>query len=324
MAQNLSRKNFIKGAAIALAGLPLTHPLFGSNVKIDNPSTASFENKVSISIFSKHLSWLNYDDMAQRAAKLGFDGIDLTVRPKGHVLPERVKIDLPKAVAAIEKAGIKVYNIATEIKDADQPYTADILNTAAQLGIKNYRMGWYNYDSKMDTQANLELFKKRMAGLAAINKKYNIHGDYENHTGLFGGPLWDLWETLKDLDPRWIGCQFDIRHATVDGAEAWPVNLDLLKNHIGSITIKDFHWQKTKDKWTIADVPLGEGMVDFKKYFSLLKKYDLKRPISLHCEYLPGEITGEKLGLPQEEIFKAMQADLSTLKEWLKQSGLTK
>ncbi len=322
MPEKLSRKNFIKGTAIVLAGLPLTHPVFGSNVKIVNSSTAGFENKLSISIFSKHLSWLNYNDLAERAAKFGFDGIDLTVRPKGHVLPERVKTDLPKAVEAIEKAGLKVYNIATDIKDANQPYTVDILNTAAQLGIKNYRMGWYSYDAKMDTKANLEAFKKRIASLAAVNEKYNIHGDYENHTGLFGGPLWDLWESLKNLDPKWIGCQFDIRHATVDGAEAWPVNLDLLKNHIGSITIKDFHWQKNRDKWTIADVPLGQGMVDFKKYFALLKKHALKRPISLHCEYLPGEATADKLGMPQEEIYKSIKADLDILKRWLKESEL--
>ncbi|MFD2147696.1 sugar phosphate isomerase/epimerase family protein [Mucilaginibacter antarcticus] len=226
MADNISRKNFLRSTAIALAAAPITSSVFGQALS----STKGIDNNVSVSIFSKHLSWLNYNDLAERAAKLGFDGIDLTVRPKGHVLPDRVKTDLPKAVEAITKAGLKVYNLATDIKDANHPYTADILATAAQLGIKSYRMGWYGYDTKLDTQANLAGFKKRMANLAAINERYKIHGDYENHTGLFGGPLWDLWETLKDLDPQWIGCQFDIRHATVDGAEAWPVNLDLLKS----------------------------------------------------------------------------------------------
>jgi L-ribulose-5-phosphate 3-epimerase len=323
MKENISRKNFIKNTAITLAAMPLGLPALARNKSLHhNATNTGIDDKVSISIFSKHLSWLNYSELANQAAKLGFDGIDLTVRPNGHVLPERVKQDLPKAVKAIHDAGLKVHNIATDIKDANQQYAADILQTAAQLGIKNYRMGWYNYDNKLDTQANITLFKKRMAGLAAINEKYKIHGDYENHTGLFGGPLWDLWETLKDLDPQWTGCQFDIRHATVDGAQAWPVNLDLLKTHIGSVTIKDFYWKKTNDKWAVADVPLGQGMVEFKKYFAQLKKLNLTRPISLHCEYLPGETTVDKLPITQENIFKSIGTDFTMLKSWLKESGL--
>jgi hypothetical protein len=33
--------------------------------------------------------------MAKAATEIGFDGVDLTVRPKGHVLPDNVEKDLP-------------------------------------------------------------------------------------------------------------------------------------------------------------------------------------------------------------------------------------
>jgi len=121
-----------------------------------------------------------------------------------------------------------------------------------------------------------------------------------------------------------MGCQFDIHHATVDGAEAWPVNLDLLKNYIGSIAIKDFYWEKVNKKWTIKDVPLGQGMVDFKKYFAQLKKMGFTKPISLHYEYpLGGANNGtSKLTMPKDDVIKAMQGDLVTLKGMLTESGL--
>ena len=48
---------------------------------------------LKIHIFSKHLQFLIYKDMAEAAAEMGFDGIDLTVRPNGHVLPERVRVN---------------------------------------------------------------------------------------------------------------------------------------------------------------------------------------------------------------------------------------
>jgi hypothetical protein len=34
---------------------------------------------------------------AKAASEIGFNGIDLTVRQKGHVLPENVVKDLPRA-----------------------------------------------------------------------------------------------------------------------------------------------------------------------------------------------------------------------------------
>ncbi|MCC8426539.1 sugar phosphate isomerase/epimerase [Mucilaginibacter sp. UR6-11] len=324
MRDDISRKNFIKGAAVTLAGIPLGAPVLGRLLPASSFKNTTAGNAHSLNIFSKHLQWLNYADMARQAAQLGFDGIDLTVRTGGHVLPERVADDLPKALEAVTKAGLKINSITTDIKDADDKYTIDILKTASQLAIKNYRMGWYNYDKQLDTLANLAAIKKRFAGLAAINKQYEIHGDYENHTGRFGNSIWDLWEVLKDLDPEWIGCQYDIHHATVDGAEAWPVNLELIRNYIGSITIKDFYWKKTGDKWQVENVPLGQGMIDFRKYLALLKKLEFKGPVILHYEYpLGGANDGAtKLAIPEAEVIKAMKADVITLKGWLAETRL--
>ena len=49
--------------------------------------------------------------MAAVAKEIGFDGVELTVRPKGHVLPENARRDLPKAVAAIKEHGLTSTNM---------------------------------------------------------------------------------------------------------------------------------------------------------------------------------------------------------------------
>lgn len=331
MNANISRKQFIRNSAIAVAGIPLgLSELSAASSSAGLPEAAdsadltkAVADKLSISIFSKHLHWLNYKDMAALSAQLGYDGVDLTVRSGGHVLPENVLTDLPKAVEAVRNAGLEVYTITTDIKTADEQHTTAILKTAASLGIKNYRMGWYGYTGK-DIQADLEIFKNNLKGLAAVNERYQIHGDYENHTERFGGPIWDLWLAIKDLDPKWIGCQFDIRHATVDGAEAWPKNLELVRKYLGSVTIKDFHWEKKDGKWTMQNVKLGEGMIDFQKYFKLLKQYGFKKPISQHFEYPMGgaESGASKLYISKDEVINHMQKDLQTLKGWIKESDL--
>lgn len=288
------------------------------------PQQADRPGKKSINIFSKNLHWLDYNGMAGVAAELGFDGIDLTVRPEGHVVPQRVADDLPKAVEAIKKAGLQVHMIVTAITSAEDPHTEPILRTASRLGIGYYRMGWINYDGKKSMSDNLEYFRSQMSKLAELNRKYKIRGDYQNHSGLsFGSPVWDLWMILKEIDPAWTGSQFDVMHAQVEGGNTWQLGLKLLKSHIKTIDIKDFVWVKT-DTWKTQVVPLGQGMIDYGKYLRLLKEYDLTGPFSMHFEYpLGGAENGAKqITISRDEVLAAMKRDLGLFKKMLSEAGI--
>src|SRR5688500_11411352 len=94
----VSRRNFLKNSLLTASLLPLAD----ANLFAMPPAN----KKLKVHIFSKHLQFLDYSSMAEAAAELGFDGVDLTLRPKGHVTPERVMEDLPKAAEALTKAGL--------------------------------------------------------------------------------------------------------------------------------------------------------------------------------------------------------------------------
>jgi sugar phosphate isomerase/epimerase len=317
-----TRRDFLYKSVLAAAGAATGIHTLAAPASEEVPAKINAdENKICI--FSKHLQWLGYQQMAETAAMMGFDGIDLTVRPNGHVEPGKVAEDLPKAVKAAEQAGLKVYMLTTDITGAGQPYTESVLKTASQLGIPYYRMGWLKYDDALAVEQNLEKFKKTFAQLATLNKQYQIHGAYQNHAGRnLGSAVWDLWMVLKDLDPQWLGCQYDIRHATIEGANAWPLALKLVHTHIRTLDIKDFRWVNEGGKWQAENVPLGEGMVDFKQYFTLLRNYQVKGPFSLHYEYpLGGADSGAKsLAMPAAQVLEAMKKDLLTLRKWLKEA----
>jgi sugar phosphate isomerase/epimerase len=283
-----------------------------------------------ISIFSKHLQWLDYNEMARALGEIGFDGVDLTVRPEGHVLPERVEQDLPKAAEAVAKAGKKIYMITTSIDNADDPFTVKILKTASSLGIRHYRMGWGHYDENKSVEDIIRSMQLKLGKLTVINEKYSISGEYQNHSGVaregiyFGGAIWDIAEVLKNLNSMWLGSQYDIYHATVEGANTWPVGLKLISPFIRSIDIKDFKWTERGGKFTSETVPLGEGMVDFKKYFGMLKELNLNVPVSVHYEYPLGgaENGSSEITLKREDVISAMSKDLATLKQHLQEAKL--
>lgn len=303
-----SRRHFIGSLAsgLALSSLPFTS------------SAANTDHKICI--FSKHLQWLAVPEMIENTVALGFDGIDLTVRPGGHVEPAQVATELPRIIKLIRKAGLDVPMITTNIIDPDHELTPIILKTAGELKIPFYRTGYLKYDPSIGVAQGLIKYKTQLQKLAALNQKYNIHGAYQNHAGAgVGAAVWDLWEIIKDLDPRWIGCQYDIKHAVAEGGQSWANGLEIIKSHIKCMDIKDFIWAEKDGKWVNQSVPLGAGMVNYKQYLQLLKKFAISGPMSIHYEYpLGGADSGRnQITIPKEEVLNAMKRDLNTLKSLL-------
>ncbi len=309
-----SRRNFIKSSVIAGTLLPfMSNDLFA-----DVLGSKKVIEPLNVSVFSKHLQFLNYKDMADAAAELGFNGVDLTVRPKGHVLPERVETDLPKAMEAIQKAGLVTTMITTAVQDANDPTDKKLLETASGLGVKYYRMNWLKYpDGKSIPEAMMQ-FKKTLTEISHLNRKLNITGCYQNHSGnLAGASIWELWEILKNADQRNMGVQYDIRHAVVEGGMSWKNGLNLIHPHVKILAIKDCIWLKRNGSWVVENVPLGEGMVDFKSYFKILKEFKIQVPVSLHYEYSMGgaEHGASSISTDKQIIFAHMKRDLMKLQQ---------
>jgi sugar phosphate isomerase/epimerase len=315
-----TRRDFL--GMIASAGASLS---FTAIERLGMETMKAPNDKIRIHVFSKHLQWLDYSALAETVAAAGFDGVDLPVRPGGHVLPERVQDDLPRAVEAARKAGLGVEMITTAIDTARDAQTESVLKTASALGVKYYRMAWIDYDDALGILENLEALKPRLHDLAAINARYQIHGAYQNHAGVkVGGPVWDLWYLLKDLDPRWLGCQYDVRHATVEGGNSWVLGFKLISAYIKTTVIKDFRWIRSEGRWLAETCPLGEGMVDFKKYFALVKKTNIDGPISMHFEYplfQPAE-ENSSVSAKSQKAIAVMQKDLQTLRSMLNEAKL--
>jgi sugar phosphate isomerase/epimerase len=251
-------------------------------------------------------------------AEAGFGGIDYTVRPGGHVVPEKVQEDLPRAVEAAKRAGLKVDMITTGITSARDPHTEPLLRTAAKLGVKLYRFGNFSYDEKLGVMGSLAKHRETIKELAALNQRLGLHGAIQNHAGTrVGGPVWDLYEILRDVDPQWTGVQYDIRHAVVEGGQSWPLALKLVAKWIRCLDLKDFQWQQAPGKATIENVPIGEGVVPFATYFDLVARLKIRGPVSVHFEYPPFERAQVPAAEKRPRLLAAMKKDLAALRRYL-------
>ena len=267
---------------------------------------------LNLSIFSKHLKFLDYKSMSEATAEMGFNGIDLTVRPNGHVLPERVQDDLPIVTEAMKSFGLEPTMICSNVKDSNNPIHTTVLKVASELGYKFYRPDLLNYTENEEVLQVVENAKLYFAELEKLNKKFEISASYINLPGHFyGSAIWDLYYGLKGVSPKYVGSQYDITHASIEGGTNWEIGFELIKPYINTLVIKDFIWTKKNGKWLFEYVPLGEGMVDFKKYFTLLKKHKINVPISIHTEYdLGGAENGNKPTIENKEVFKRIKKDV--------------
>ena len=271
-----------------------------------------------IAVFSKHLQWLPFADVGPVIAESGFRTVDLTVRPGGHVLPERVEDDLPRAIETLRKSGLTVPLITTAITDAD-PLARRVLTAAKKAGVTHYRMGYWNFPANTDPLRALRDMQPRAKALAALNREIGIRGGYQNHVGTrVGGSVWDLGILLEGIEPEGLGVQYDIRHAVAVGGESWPVALRMIAPHIDTVALKDLVWAKRTDgRWEPRSVPLGEGMVNFDAYLRTLLARAPLPPATMHFEYPPLEMDGGGDATRRRQTVEGMARDLTRFKQLL-------
>ena len=290
-----NRRNFIKKMVASSVAIPFSNFLYSSE-NIEN------RKKYPINFFTKPLDKYGYDFMIDTLKMGGVDGLDLTVRPKGSVLPENVEKDLPIIADMAKNSGLLLEMMVSNITSAQTPHARKVLNVAANNGIKHYRMGYIRYNDGEKAKQTIERAKSQIDSLIDLNTQYGIQGGYQNHTGnYFGSPLWDLIGVLDSLSSNWMSSQFDIYHAYSEGYRSWLVTLEMIARKIGSLALKDFTWEIMNGKAKIKKVPLGHGIVDLDGFFKSIKKMNIVAPITLHIEYPLLEKQDEKLSLIEKQ-----------------------
>jgi sugar phosphate isomerase/epimerase len=308
--RGISRRDFLAAAAAcaAVAAMP-------AKASSGGPARGSYQGKLCF--FSKPLPEMDWRRLAQSAKRVGFDGIDLTVRPEGHVRPERAAEDLPEAVAIIREEGLEVPMITTALVSTDDPTASPILSTAARMAISYYKPGYYQY-KLINVRKELEEAGRQFRGLVELSKRYGIQAGYHNHEEYVGAPLWDMASVIEPLDPKWVGFYFDPRHATAEGGVgAWKIATNLVMPRLKMVAVKDFYWEKTPSGWQAVNCPLGQGMVDWRYFFDALAQAGFQGPISLHMEY---EVRGATPLAKEEKMLEAVHRDLEFLKAQVREA----
>lgn len=193
------------------------------------------EKRIQFSVFTKPWRTMPLQELASKVRKLGFDGIELPVRPGFQVEPENAERDLPGASALMADFALKIFSVAGSTDDRTIAACAaagvPLLRTMIAIGPEGYLASVANTQRVFD-------------GLLPALERYQVTLGVQNHCGRFVQNAMGLKHLLEPYDPKRIAAVWDAAHNALNGEEP-ELALDIIWQHLALVNLKNAFWQRT-------------------------------------------------------------------------------
>ncbi len=238
--------------------------------------------------YSGNFSKIPYQELSGIVSAMGYEGLDLTVMVGGHVDPNKYMVDLDRAFQSIQAAGMDLPMVTTSYTSISQPLSYIIMYVAAQLGARFCRLGTWPAAPANDANSAMRtmMMRNELNQFASFGTRYKITALLANHAGSYPGrSIPEAESLLTGVDRAAFGYCFDPAQAVIESstADGWVVALQAALPRIGAVAICDVALDAADSKPRLC--PLGEGAIDWKKFFGMLAAARFRGPVSLHRDY---------------------------------------
>ncbi len=192
-----------------------------------------------LSVFVKPWKALTLAEVAAHVAGLGFDAVELPVRPGFPCQPDSIERDLPAAVAIFAEHGVQVLNVAADLPLDDERLYA----TCAAAGVGMNRVMFRRHGlSDRDAEA---LAHRQLEAALPLCAQYGVQLGIQNHYGTFVGVHeLGLHRLVERYDPRFVGIIWDAAHNALEGMDA-DAALDVVASHLCMVNLKNGYWRRS-------------------------------------------------------------------------------
>jgi sugar phosphate isomerase/epimerase len=250
-----------------------------------------------VCIYTEQFQRLPIPKVCEVFKRIGANGLDLTVRPGGHIKPEDARKQLPVAVATAKEHGLRIMMLTTSITSPDRN-AESILATCQELGIRRIKMGYYGGGEFGQLKKRLEDARRQLSAVVKLAAKYEVLPCVHVHSGLtIPSNGFMLHQLLKDIPPDQIGAYLDSCHMTITGgAGGWRQAIELLSPWISLVALKNFQWHKSgrnsigQQTWRTDYCRLEDGIAPIPAFVETVHQAGYRGFYTLHTEYkLPVE-----------------------------------
>ena len=255
-----SRRQFLKltGTGILAAGAV---PVLGSPVHTVAVKKVSAADSFSLGMAGYTFARFNVEDTIKMMKRIGVIYISLK---DFHMPLNSTQEQITRVIDDFKNAGINVYTLGVIYMKT--PESVDQAFKYAKMAGVNMIVGAPNYELLPYVEKKIIEYDFRMA----IHNHGPDNPLYPNAT--------DIWEHVKDLDPR-IGICIDIGHTIRDGHDP-ATDIERYKDRIFDLHLKDVDKASKEGK----TVEMGRGIINIPEVVAALRKINYTGKCSLEFE----------------------------------------
>jgi sugar phosphate isomerase/epimerase len=268
-------------------------------------------NEIQVLVFVKHWPELSLQALGGMVKELGFDGVELPVRPGFQVFPENAARMLPEAVRILADQGIRTASVAADASE-------EIIKACGKAGVPLIRI-MAPVDMKTGYLATESRAKKRLDALLPALEDHGIAIGVQNHCGMFIGSAVGIMHLIESYDPKLVGAVLDLGHSGLVG-EPDEMAIDVVWSHLLLVNLKSAYWRRPagpevkdalwKPYWTLG----GFGLCSWSKVIEELRRRRYGGDICLTAEYSSPD---ENSHLDGEAVKERARRDLEYLRSLL-------
>lgn len=259
-----------------------------------------------LAVFVKPWKALSLQELGAHVRRLGFEWIELPVRPGFPCRPETITTDLPKAVEILGAEGVHILNITADMPlDDERMYAA-----CAAAGITLNRV-MFHCRERNYWEAEAEA-RRKLDSAVKLCERYNVRIGVQNHVGGFVGVHeFGLYHLLQGYDPRYFGAIWDAAHNALEGM-APELALDVIGERLMIVNLKNAFWQRVTGpeaavaEWKVYWTSGRQGRASWPRVAAKLRQIRYTGPICLTAEYSDAgsvdRLIAEDLAFAQEVL----------------------
>jgi sugar phosphate isomerase/epimerase len=238
-------------------------------------------DKIAISVFTKPWPKKSIAELGHLVHWMGFDGIELPVRPGFPVNPENAATELPKAVKTLADHDVTIYSVAGTA-------TEGMITACSAAGVPTLRVmvpvGEAGY------LATENRTRKEFDAILPVLEREHVRIGVQNHCGRFVCNASGLRAVVGNYDPKYIGAIWDAAHNALQGEEP-ELALEIVWTHLCMVNLKNAVWRRKNaanapiPDWTPYWTPGREGLASWTRVAAELKRRRFGGVICLTAEY---------------------------------------
>jgi sugar phosphate isomerase/epimerase len=246
--------------------------------------TMVVDNKFAV--FVKPWKRYSIPELAKHVRMLGFEWIELPVRPGFPCEPETIETSLPQAVAQLGEEGVQVLNITAALPlDDERLYAASV-----KAGIHMNRVMFDRREGENYWEAEARA-RRALDSAQKLCERYDYQIGVQNHYGM-SVPVngMGLHQLVKDYNPQRVGAIWDPAHNALEGEDPEPA-LDMTASHLCVVNLKNAFWQRTSGPeaeeaaWSVYWTSARQGRASWRRVATRLRQMNYQGPLCLSAEY---------------------------------------